>query len=156
MSTCSATCISWWEHITFEVSFFITKWAPVQLYHGENTLHFEVSFFITRWAPVQLYHGENTLHFEVSFFNTKWTPVQLYHGENTLHFEVSFFNTKWAPVQLYHGENTLQFNEMKTMIYIVHFTIIRNLNILDSFLNTTYMICVLKNVMNHDLFILIK
>ena len=137
-------------------SFFNTKWAHIQLYHGENTLHFEVSFFITKWAHVQLYHGENTLHLEVVFHNTKGSPVQLYHGENTLHFEVVFYNTKWAPVQLYHGEKTLQFNEMKAMISIVHFKIIRNLNMLDSFLNTTYMICVLKNVIDHYLFILIK
>jgi hypothetical protein len=33
--------------------------------------YFEVSFFITKWAPVQLYHGENTLHFEVSFLSPK-------------------------------------------------------------------------------------
>ena len=46
-----------------------------------------------------------------------------------------------SPVQLYHGENTLHFNEMKTMISIVHFTIIRYLNILNSLLDTTYKVC---------------
>ena len=138
MSTCSA--ISWWEDVTFR---------GISRYHSLSPSEHLFSYIMMRTHYISRY-------FEISFFITKWAPVQLYHGENTLHFEVSFFYTKWAPVQLYHGVNTLQFNEMKTKISIVHFKIIRNLNTLDFILNTTYMICVLKNVIDNYLFILIK